>query len=195
MVRLGLYLIIISLTACIILATMFTFAQPARAQNVSSAGSNWSSSWGFASASDRSISLQRAQAIRTARIGTSPSTIVNTTNYNSSDNRMNYIENITDQGGIHSDLHVGDAIGSNTNSVGSMNTGSTTIEIDGTGNIVDANNFADNAGCVDGSINTASSTSAQPLLPGVSSGSLFNGTGVVSAGAPSGLAVAAQTCK
>ena len=177
------------------LCTFLMFApQDGAAQNMSSAGANWSSGWGFASPSDRSLSLQRAQAIRQAQGGTSPTTVVNTTNYNSSDNRMNYIENITDQGGIQSDLHVGDAIGSNTNSVGSMNTGSTTIEIDGAGNYVDANNFADNSGCVDGSINTATSTSTQPLMPGISNDGVFAG-GNGGARRSSGLSVSAQTCK
>jgi len=173
---------------------MLAFPQVSAAQNLSSAGNNWSSGWGFASPSDRSLSLQRAQAIRQAQVDSGPSTVVNTTNYNSSDNRTNYIENITDQGGIQSDLHVGDAIGSNTNSVGSMNTGSTTIEIDGADNVVDANNFADNSGCVDGSINTASSSATQPLMPGISNEGVFAG-GSGGTERSSGLSVSAQTCK
>lgn len=180
--------IVVTCVAIYVMLWLILSAQVASAQNVSAAGNNWSSSWGFASASDRSVSLQRAQAIRSAQVGSSPTTVVNTTNYNNTntDNRTNYIENITDQGGIQSDLHVGDAIGSNTNSVGSMNTGSTTIEIDGTGNVVDANNFADNGGCVDGSINSATS-SATP------SDNLFTGIGATTT--IPGMSVSAQTCR
>tara|TARA_R110002012_G_scaffold30766_4_gene92744 strand:+ start:810 stop:1136 length:327 start_codon:yes stop_codon:yes gene_type:complete len=58
-------------------------------------------------------------------------------------------------GPVTTDFQIGDDIGQNTNSVGSMNTGSTTIEVNGSGNDLNAVNSADNSGCVDGSALTS----------------------------------------
>src|SRR6056297_2864924 len=149
------------------LAALVVGATPcvALAQNVSSSGASWSSGWGFASASDRNVALSRSQAIRQAKSAGGPSTVVTTNN----DNRSNYVENITDRGTITASMqngdiidHLGDEIGNNTNSVGSMNTGTTNLTIDGSNNDVVATNSADNTGCVDGSVNTSSSS-----LPGL----------------------------
>lgn len=130
------------------------------AQNFSSPGQNWSSSWGFASPSDRSIALQQAQAIRQAKIKPQPNTVVTntstTTNYNNvtNDSRSNYQEvlgDTLDMDTIDFQLN-GDRIGQNTNSVGSMNTGTTNIEVRGDSNEVVATNAAETEGCVDGTI-------------------------------------------
>ena len=138
-----------------LVAAIVAAAVPAGAQNYSSAGQNWSSGWGFGSPSDRSLALQQAQAIRaaTAQPG-GPSTVV--TNYNNTvyDNRANSQEVIGDtltMDTIDFQLN-GDRIGQNTNSIGAMNTGSTTIEVTGDNNTLDAINAADSRGCVDGSI-------------------------------------------
>ena len=120
----------------------------AQAQSVGSAGSSWSGDWSFSSGTDRSIALQQAQMIRLAEIGVDPSTIYNTYN----DNRSNYVESNSAGGAVTTDLHIGDEIGENTYAVGSLNTGSTTITVDGTGNTIDANNSAETNGCVDASI-------------------------------------------
>jgi len=124
------------------------------AQNYTSTGQSWSSGWGFASPSDRSLSLQQAQAIRQARVQPGPSTVI--TNYNNTinDSRSNYQEVLGDTltfDTIDFQLN-GDRIGQNTNSIGAMNTGSTTIEVMGDNNRIDAINAADSQGCVDGSI-------------------------------------------
>lgn len=137
------------------------FATPelAFAQNFSSSGQNWSTGWGFSSASDRSLQLQQAQAIRQARIQQSPSTVVTNYNNTTNDNRSSYQEIIgemLDVSTIDFQLN-GDRIGQNTNSIGSMNTGNSNIDIHGDNNSVHAVNSADNDGCVDGSIQQESS--------------------------------------
>ncbi|WP_071675933.1 hypothetical protein [Nioella nitratireducens] len=123
------------------------------AQSFSSPGQNWSASWGFNSASDRSVRLQEAQAIRSAEQQgpTGPSTVVYNTTTN--DYRSNYQDLSAISGTLGPvDFHIGDEIGQNTNSVGAMNTGQTTIEVHGDSNLIDATNSADSAGCVDGSV-------------------------------------------
>lgn len=134
------------------------------AQNFGSAGQNWSTSWYFSSPTDRSIALQQAQIIRQAEIGANATTTYNTYY----DNRSNYIETHTGGGAAASDLHVGDQIGENTYAVGSLNTGSTTITVKGDGNSVTAVNSADTAGCVDGSITSATLPEGYPYLPSLS---------------------------
>lgn len=123
---------------------------PLFAQNYGSSGQSWTSTWGFSSVAERSLSLQTAQAIRAAR-QTPVDPIYNT--YNTYDNRTNYQEYNGGNGAVMGgDFQVGDQIGQNTNSIGSMNTGTTNIDIAGNGNAVTATNGADNTGCVDGSI-------------------------------------------
>ncbi len=98
---------------------------PCHAQAYSSTGSSWSSTWGYATATDRSIGVATAQAIQAQHAG-SPTSVVNT--YNTTNT---------------------------TSSVGSMNTGTTTVTVTGDQNTVTAPNGADNTGCVDGSLSTA----------------------------------------
>lgn len=129
----------------------------ASAQNFAPAGQDWSSGWGFRSPSDRSLALQQAQAIREAKANPGPSTVVSntTTNYNnvSEDNRSNYQEVLGDGLDIDKiDFQNGERIGQNTNSVGSMNTGTTNIDVRGDENEVVATNAAETEGCVDGTI-------------------------------------------
>lgn len=142
------------------------------AQNTSSSGSSWSSGWGFASASDRNVALSRSQAVRQAKTENAPTTVVN----NVTDNRSNYVENITDEGSINSSMqngdvidHLGDQIGNNTNSVGSMNTGSTNLTVEGDNNHLVANNTSDNTGCIDGSVHRADMN-----LPGIDAVTVYD---------------------
>lgn len=138
--------------ATICLACIFAFGVPSlgESQNYGSSGQSWTSNWGFSSPSERSLSLQTAQAIRAAR-QPQVSPVYNT--YNTYDNRANYQEYTGGDGAVMGgDYHLGDKIGQNTNSIGSMNTGTNTIEINGNGNSVATTNGAENSGCVDGSI-------------------------------------------
>jgi hypothetical protein len=136
----------------IFLVALFSVTLPmvATAQSVGSPGTSWSGEWNFSSGTDRSIALQQAQVIRQAEGGVDPSTIYNTYN----DSRSNYVETNSGGGSVTTDLQVGDQIGENSYAVGSMNTGSVTITVDGDGNTIDASNSAETNGCVDGSINT-----------------------------------------
>lgn len=138
--------------------------QPALAQNFGSTGQSWSGTWGFSSPSERALGLQTAQAILAARQGpTAP--VYNTYN----DNRSSYQElnsfgsSALTTGGFH----IGDDIGQNTNSIGSMNTGTTNIDIDGSSNSIVATHGADNTGCVDGSIGL---NTLNPITPTSTSG-------------------------
>jgi hypothetical protein len=148
---------------CVGIALLFGVgATSAEAQSVGSPGSSWSGNWSFASPTDRSIALQKAQMIRNAEFGVEPSTVYNTYN----DSRNNYVETNNKNGTVSTDLHNGDYTGQNTYAVGSLNTGSTTISVAGDGNTVDANNSAETKGCVDASIAAANPTdySYIPLL-------------------------------
>lgn len=129
-------------------------AGPALAQNTSSAGNNWSSSWGFSSVSDRTLALQRANLVRDAKTEDGPQTVIYQDSY--TDARSNYIENVSD--GAQATIgdvadHIGDDVGTQTYSVGSMNTGE--ISVTGDNNDITATNSATSEGCVDGSVNTS----------------------------------------
>jgi hypothetical protein len=134
--------------------TVISAATGGAAQNFSSGGNDWASGWGFQSASDRTLLIQQAQAIRNATQTPGPSTVMSTTNFNTYDNRSNYLhtEGIGATYG-NLDVHInGDAIGQNTNSIGAMNTGTTNISVNGDNNLIDATNAADSKGCIDGSV-------------------------------------------
>ena len=135
---------------CLFMTSILT--GPAVAQNFASSGAGWSGSWGFGTANDRSVALSQAQTIRNAETAASPSSIVtyNTTN----DNRTNYVDVSAENGAVTTDFQDGDNIGENTYAVGSLNTGRTTITLEGDDNIVEAVISADTVGCTDASIMT-----------------------------------------
>jgi hypothetical protein len=137
-------------TSVVIAALSLTAVGAACAQSTSSSGSNWNSSWGFKSATDTSVALQRAQAIRNAETTASPSTVVTYNNVYNTDSRSNYVD-VTTSGDVDTEFQIGDDIGQSTYSVGSLNTGTTNIDIEGSSNVINATNSADNSGCVDGS--------------------------------------------
>ena len=62
-----------------------------------------------------------------------------------------------------SDFHVGNA---STNTIGAMNTGETTVAVDGANNIVDVSTAADSVGCQNGSILSSVLAVARPLVVG-----------------------------
>jgi|GEM_PF-1168769 len=134
-------------------------ASNVNAQNFSGAGESWSSSWGFSSVSDRSLALQQAQVIKNAEQGVPPTSVSNNyvTNSTLYDNRSNYVEANAGGGVITTDQHIvgNDEIGQKTYAVGSINTGSTTIDVLGSDNTVSAINSADSKGCIDGSVSSS----------------------------------------
>lgn len=130
----------------------------AAAQNFGSSGTSWSGSWGFASSGERSVNLQTAQAVRAAR-NNGPQTVVNNIN----DSRSNYVDYTAAAGSSFvSDFHVGNA---STNTIGAMNTGETTITVEGEHNVITATNAADSIGCQDGSIASSTLGGQMPLRP------------------------------
>ncbi|GGD24929.1 hypothetical protein [Sinisalibacter lacisalsi] len=148
--------------------TLFAVALPisAMAQSYSSSGQNWAGSYGFPSVSERSLAIQQAQAMWSAQNPAKTEVIYNTYN----DSRSNYVETNT-TGEVNTDYQIGDEIGQQTYSVGSLNTGSTDIEVVGEGNSIIAENSADSSACVDGSIATVtSSVSASELFDDASVG-------------------------
>lgn len=148
----------VGLSAALVLMCFST--QALVAQNFTSAGQGWSTGWGFSSASDRSLAMQQAQAIRQAKTQAGPTTVVNTYNTTSNDNRSSYQEILGTSMTFDSiDFQLnGDRIGQNTNTIGSMNTGTTNIDIVGSGNNVIATNSAETDGCIDGSIQLETTT-------------------------------------
>lgn len=108
-----------------VLAALVCLAAPSDAQNVDSSGSNWNGSWGFASTAERSLGLSQAQTQRAARQAPTPGSVSYQTVYNNN---------------------------TNTNTVGSMNTGDTTVTVTGDGNSLNTTSSADSDGCLDGSV-------------------------------------------
>lgn len=155
----------------------------------SAPGTDWSTGWSFRNSNQVSVGTSRANIMLQARREAGPSTVVNTTNYYNTDNRSNYMDVATD-GTVTTDFHVGDDIGQNTNSVGSMNTGNTTIDVAGSNNMIDAINSADNTGCVDGSAFTGSVTppAFSETLGLAATGGSFGGTTI------GGVSNTAQAC-
>lgn len=136
----------------------------AGAQTYASSGQTWSSNWAFGTATDRSVAVSQAQTIRNAERGPD---ITSQATYNTYyDSRNNYVEVTSDSGAVTTDFQNGDTIGENTYAVGSLNTGNTSITVEGDGNLVDANNSATTTGCVDGSVVNA--TPDYTYLPVVS---------------------------
>ncbi|MCC5984119.1 MAG: hypothetical protein JJU42_07125 [Rhodobacteraceae bacterium] len=129
-------------------------ALPAMAQNYMGAGEGWSTTYGFPTANDRNVAVQQAQVMRNATQQQGPSTVVYNNTHN--DNRSNFVENFQGETSTATiEFQIGDSIGTNTNSVGAMNTGETTITVRGDNNVVDATNAAESRGCIDGSVNSS----------------------------------------
>lgn len=166
-----------SVCAALLLATTVS------AQNFSGSGQSWSSTWGFGSVADRSLALQQAQVIKNAEQGVDPTTINNTyvTNSTLYDNRSNYVEATASGGTVSTSQHVvgNDEIGQKTYAVGSLNTGSTQIDVSGANNVITATNAADSQGCIDGSV--SSSAVDVPASGSLLSGLIADTTGNIDA--------------
>lgn len=145
------------LLAAIAVSILLVSPQDAEAQSVNGSGAMWGGSWQFQSPTARSIDVQQADMIKRAQSGFYNSfgpaqTTVNNSTIN--DNRSNYVEaSGSDDGSIKIVNRIGDDIGKVSNVTGAINTGSTEIVVDGTGNTITAINSSDSQGCLDGSIN------------------------------------------
>lgn len=136
-----------------VLALAILVPLPAAAQVYATSGQNWMATFGFPSVSERSLVLQQAQIIH--QMETADAQGPQSVYYVTNDNRSNYVQ-VETSGDVTTDYQIGDEIGQQTYAVGSLNTGSTTIDVTGEGNVITANNTADNSGCIDGSILSSS---------------------------------------
>lgn len=112
-------------TSFLALLALTSLVAPSDAQNATNSGTNWNSSWGFATTSERSLGLSQAQTQRAARQAPTPGSVTYETVYNNT---------------------------TNTNTVGAMNTGDTTVTVTGDGNTLTTTSAADSKGCLDGSV-------------------------------------------
>lgn len=138
-------------------------ALPASAQSFGSAGSSWSTGWQFPSAADKSANLTEAQIIKNAEQGAQATSTVTyyTVNNNGADN---ITVTGTSGGTVTPYVHTGNTIGTNTNSVGSMNTGTTTLTVSGSSNTVSASNSSANQGATDGSVTSSVNSALASVL-------------------------------
>ena len=133
-------------------------AVPVAAQNNSFPSNDWNSSWGFSSTAERSLRLLQADLIEKGegdyydQVGTSYNTIYQNIQNDNSQGQMRV--EASDGATIDVHNHTGDDIGqsNNTNVIGAINQSETTIDIEGTDNIISAINGADSTGCQDGGI-------------------------------------------
>jgi hypothetical protein len=125
-------------------------------QSTSNSGATWTSSYAFPSPSERTTRLQYMDTQRRLETGYyNPSAYSNAVN--------NYYDHsvgettITAAEGAHVqiDNRTGMNSGTNTNTVGSINTTTSTITVDGKGNAIDISASSTNTGCHDGSVNMA----------------------------------------
>ena len=140
-----------------IFSVLLLIASPVAAQNMATSTRDWHGAWGFQSISSESLALTRAKLIEEQNSGA----LAPSSSFITYDNRSNYLEINGDvDGPVDAVNRIGDDIGRNTNVVGAMNTGSNTIEVTGSGNVIEAVNAADSAGCLNGSINEGSASEA-----------------------------------
>jgi hypothetical protein len=109
-------------------------ATPASAGSIANSGSSWNGSYGFLTSSDRAVGLSQAQAIRAARQANTASTVIYQTTNNTT---------------------------TNTNTVGAMNTGDTSVTVTGDGNTLTTTSAADSTGCLDGSVGWTTAETGQ----------------------------------
>lgn len=138
------------------LLTGAALALPAPAQNVSLPSNDWNGSWGFSSVAEQQLRLLQADIIEKKEEGYYESlgdqTITITNNYDMSQGRME----VTASGGAQLDISnrtgTNSKIGQNTNVIGAINESETNIDVEGSGNNVEASNRALSEGCQEGSI-------------------------------------------
>lgn len=126
---------------------------PVVAQEEISAGASWTSSYGFPSAGDRAVRLQFMTTQRQLESGAfDAGAVYNYTYNNTYDHSVGDLTiDAADGATVEVDNRTADGTGTNTYTVGAVNT--TTITVDGRGNVLDISSYADSDGCQDGSIN------------------------------------------
>jgi hypothetical protein len=140
--------------AAIIALTLI--AGPALAQSsYLTAGTSWSSSYGFPSPTERAVRLQYMESQRRLSAGfydNLPSTTVNTYNDHSvGDTTISAAEGAY----VALENRTGQNSGTSSYAVGAINTSNNNISIEGDGNHLDIVSAAESTGCQDGSITMA----------------------------------------
>lgn len=134
---------------------------PAIAQE-RSAGSSWTGSYGFPSPTERSVRLNTMITQRQLESGAFDAGAVTniTTNYNydqsTGDTNVTAAEGATVDLQIRTSADSGDT--TSTSTIGSQNTTNSTINIEGSNNLVDVISTSDSVGCQDGSITSSLNT-------------------------------------
>lgn len=129
-------------------------SQQAIAQTASQPSSDWSSSWAFTNNGLKTQRLLQADIIRKGE-GDYYDNVGKTTMYITNDNRQGSFDNIQATGDavVNVETVTGEKTGKKTNTIGSINTSTNEIFVDGTGNSIVLTNEATSTGCQNGSIN------------------------------------------
>lgn len=125
-------------------------------QSTSNSGATWTSSYAFPSPAERTTRLQTMDMQRKLQTGYyDPSAYSNTVN-NYYDHSVGDTTITTAEGAhVQIDNRTGPNSGTNTNTVGAINTTTSTISVDGKGNVIDIAATSTNTGCHDGSVSMA----------------------------------------
>lgn len=140
-------------------AAMVVFgASGASAQSSATAAGSWNNTYSFPTPAERQIRLQFAEAQKRADSGAygpaHTTTIVN--NYNTNDHSVGEIMISAAEGAyVHVEPRTGPDSGTNTYTVGSVNTSQNEVIVTGDGNVIDLVNSSTSTGCQDGSITSS----------------------------------------
>ncbi|MBK5946498.1 hypothetical protein CCR83_08660 [Rhodobacter veldkampii DSM 11550] len=135
-----------------------TLAGGSMAQSYDNAGIGWTGSMGFPGASDRSVRLQAADLMKKAESGYYGTLGSSPTQNNYYDSSVSMDVNVGDGSNAEISNHTAEGSGVNSYSVGSVNTTTNDISIDGSGSSVSVVSTSNSTGCIDGSISAPGSS-------------------------------------
>lgn len=138
----------------IVAVAMISTGAPVHAQSHLSAGAGWTSSYGFPSPNERAVRLQRMQRQEELSNGfyDSPPSNDVTHNYNYDHSVGDTVISAAEGAYVTTETRTSEGSGTNTYTVGAVNTSNNNITIDGDENLLDIVSQADSVGCQDGSI-------------------------------------------
>ena len=163
-------------------------------QSLLSAGGGWTTSYSFPSAAERQVRLQYAEAQRRADsngYGASQTTNYVTQNYNYDHSVGDTVISAAEGAYVQIENRTGENSGTNTNTVGSINTAHNEVTIEGDNNTLDLVNSSQSTGCQDGSINT----SLNQLMDSVDISAAGASAGGAQATASSGVTTGGTPCQ
>lgn len=145
----------------IVIASLVVLASAsnAAAQDWMSAGRSWTGVYGFPSVSERNARLQTMLAQRRLESGAYDAGTTNYITYNTTyDHSVGDLTVSAAEGAtIALETRTADGTGTSTYTVGSINTTTTDIVVDGAGNLIDISTNSESTGCQDGAITMTSS--------------------------------------